>query len=175
MGLIGNLFGRAKPRDVRETTADELNVVFVPLRDKVCDFKERTDVSWVPIAEAIQLISVRLLVQARGLEGARLAYRFIVSKFDALGGVPVGAIAGCETTPIAPERLAELNGMLWDHANSMIARGKPVEHVAQAFGSCAMMIAEHAARGEDWLVKFLLAQSERALESDEYFDATLSA
>ena len=45
----------------------------------------------------------------------------------------------------------------------MIANGHPVEHVAQAYTGFAVMAAEHAAGGDPWLVKYLLAQAAREL------------
>ena len=45
MGLLGSLFSRrpAPRRNPTDTTHDELNSVFVPLRNRVCDFKDATE------------------------------------------------------------------------------------------------------------------------------------
>ena len=57
----------AKKRDDRDTTDAELNAILVPLRDKVADFKDRTNVSYIHILPLVHRIGVRLFVQA-GLE-----------------------------------------------------------------------------------------------------------
>jgi hypothetical protein len=171
MGLFSGLFGGGqKERDAR-TTDEEINAILVPLGDQVADFKDRTEVSYTHILPAVNSIGVRLLVQARGLEPTRRLYAAMITDFDARGGIPVGSHIDIGKPPLAPERIAELNGMLWNIANGMIAKGHPVEHVAQAYTGFAMMIAERVASGDPWLAKYLLARASRELHSEGYGDA----
>ena len=67
MGLLRSLLTRrsAPPREPRDTADDALNAIVVPLRNRVCDFKDITNMSWALILPAIQRISIRLSVQAR--------------------------------------------------------------------------------------------------------------
>jgi hypothetical protein len=92
----------------------------------------------------------------------------MINDLDAQGGVPVGAVLETKAPPVAPERIAALNGMLWQIANEMIAKGHPVEHVAQAYFGFATMTAERVSDGTPWLVKFMLAETSRDLKSDSY-------
>ena len=70
MGLLGSLFTRPL-REPRDTTDDALNAVFVPLRNRVCDFKDITNMSWALILPAIQRISIRLFIQAHGRQSTQ--------------------------------------------------------------------------------------------------------
>ncbi len=155
-------------REVRDTTDAELNAILAPLLNPLADFKERTLVSYTHIVPAIQKISVRLLVQARGLGSVRNLYNVMVQDLNSRGDVPVRSVLEISKPSVAPERLAELNAMLWNFANEMIARGNPVEHVAQAYGALAITLAERAGQGEDWLFKAALAETLRDLQSDTY-------
>jgi len=58
--------------------------------------------------------------------------------------------------------------MLWSFATGMLAKGHPVEHVAQAYGALAATLAERAGQGDDWLFKAALAETLRDLQSDTY-------
>jgi hypothetical protein len=78
----------------------------------------------------------------------------------------VGSHAAISKPAEAPERIAELNGMLWKIANGRIAAGKPTEHVAQAYLGLATVLAERAANGDPWLVKYLMAEAARELKID---------
>jgi hypothetical protein len=169
MALFSSLFGGGpRRRDVRETTNEELDAILVPVRDQVVEFKDRTQVSYTHILPAAHDIGVRLLVQARGLESVRRLYSAMLDDMDSRGAIPVRSHLDINKPPIAPEHLAELNGMLWKVANQMIAKGHPVEHVAQAYTSFAMMVGGRIASGDPWLVKYMMAQVFRDLSSDEY-------
>jgi hypothetical protein len=168
MGFLNNLFGGPKKREARDTSDAELNAIFVPLRDRVCDFKDATKISWTHILSAAQKISVRLFVQARGVESARRLYAAMIHDLDSSGGAPVSAHVDYSKPPIPPEKLAELNGMLWEVANQMIAKGYPVEHIAQAFSYLVIKTAEHTAQGDTALLKSVMAETARDLQSDNY-------
>jgi hypothetical protein len=165
---LKGLLARTKKREARDTTDAELNALIGPLRDRVCDFKDATVVSWVHIVPAVQKISVRLLVQARGLQSVRRLYEAMINDFNSRGRIPVSAYLGYSKPPLPPEWLAQFNGMLWEVANQLIAVGHPPEHVAQAFGAFAVMTADQFAKGEDWLVKAVLAETARELQSADY-------
>ena len=153
--------------DVRETTDTELNAILVPMGNRVCDFKDATSISWVHIIPAVQNVSVRLLVQARGLEEARRLY-ILVRQLDAQGGSPVAAHLGHDRSDAPPEKMAELSAMLWQMANHYIGKGCPIEHVAQAFGAFVVKTSEAVTHGDTWLLKIVFADTIKRLATDEY-------
>jgi hypothetical protein len=155
-------------QEARDTTDAELNAILAPLLKPLADFKEQTLVSYTHIVPAIQKISVRLLVQARGLGSVRKLYNVMVQDLDSRGGVPVRSVLEISKPPVAPERLAELNDMLWSFATGMLVKGHPVEHVAQACGALAMTLGERAGQGDNWLFKAALAETLRDLQSGTY-------
>jgi hypothetical protein len=164
MGFLKDLLGVGKKRDERQTTDDELNAILVPVLDQVADFKDRTKMSYTHLIPAINSVGVKLLVKSRGLGSTQRLYRAMINDFDSKGGIPVGSHIGMNKPPVAPEDVAELNDMLWKNANNMIARGKPLEHVAQAYTASAMLLAERVANGDPWMAKFLLAEAARELK-----------
>ena len=166
--LFGNTPAPRPVREVRDTTDEELNAIIAPLLNPLADFKERTLVSYTHIVPAIQKISVRLLVQARGLASVRKLYNLAVQDLDSQGGVPVRSILEISKPPTVPERLAELSDLLWSYATGMLAKGHPAEHVAQAYGALAINLAERAGHGDNWLFKAALAETLRDLQSDTY-------
>jgi hypothetical protein len=164
MKFFKKLFNADKPtRTAREATDDELNAILVPLGKEVADFKDRTQLSHTHILRAVNAIGIKLLVQARGVDSVRLLYRVIIDDFDAIGGLPVASHLGIEKPSAPPELIAELNVLLWKIANDMIAKGKPVEHVAQAYTALATMVAERVTGGDPWLAKYLIAEAAREL------------
>lgn len=167
MGFLSGLLGGGgkKPED-RQSTDDQLNAIMAPLRDQIADFKVRSNMSYTHIIPAINSVGVKLLVKSRGLESTQLLYRSIINNTDANGGIPVGSHMSVEKPPVLPEDIAELNDILWKNANDMIARGKPLEHVAQAYTAFAMTLAERAAQGDPWLMRLVLADSARELGID---------
>jgi len=166
MGFFKDLLGGAKKREVRETTDDKLNAILAPIRDSVADFKDRTKMSFTHLLPAINSVGIKLLVKSRGLESAQRLYRVMINDLDAKGGIPVGSHMGVSKPTVAPEDIAELTGMLWNHTNDTIARGKRIEHVAQAYTSFAMLLAERAASGGPWPMKYLMAEPARELQID---------
>ena len=58
--------------------------------------------------------------------------------------------------------------MLWGFATEMIAKGYPVEHIAQASGAAAMMLAEQAFQGDLGFVKAIIAETVSDLQSGSY-------
>jgi hypothetical protein len=82
MGLLGSLFSRrsAPQPEPRDTTDDALNAVFVPLRNRVSDFKDVTNMSWGLILPAIQRISIRLFIQAHVRESMQKLLESMICK-----------------------------------------------------------------------------------------------
>jgi RNA polymerase-interacting CarD/CdnL/TRCF family regulator len=166
--LAGNTRAPRPVREVRDTTDEELNAIIAPLLNPLADFKAEAGVSYTHIVPAIHRISVSLLVQARGLGPVRKLVNAMVQDLDSRGGMPVRSIMEISKPPVAPELLAQLNAMLWNFVNEMLAYGHPVENVAQAYGALAMTLAERAGQGDNWLFKAALAETLRDLQSDSY-------
>ncbi len=164
MGFLQGLFGR-KP-DVRNTTDAELNAIFVPLRDLIVDFKDRTKISWLVILPAVQKISARLLVKERGLESTRRLYAAMLNDIDNTQDVPSGAILDVSSPSVPPDQLAEVDALLWRFANDRIAKGVPLEHIAQAFGAFAVIVSEKVV--DKLYVTFLLRRTYQILLSDDF-------
>jgi hypothetical protein len=83
MSFFPNLFNRSEPqREPRNTTDQQLNAIFVPLRDRICDFKDATSMSWVFILPAVQKVSIRLFIQARGRDSTRKLLEFMIRKME---------------------------------------------------------------------------------------------
>ena len=170
MSLIEKLlWGKSPPESDRETTDDQLNAIMVPLRDTLCDFKDSTGVSWIHILSATQQVSLQLLVQARGLENTRRLYRAMINDMNRHPGPPMGDFMKMSKPPITPDASARLNSVLWDSANRMIAKGHPTEHVAQAYGGFAMMVAQQITSG-DLLAKALIAEAAQTLQAEPESD-----
>ena len=170
MGLLEKLlWGKPPPKSDRETTDDQLNAIMVPLRDTLCDFKDATGVSWIHILSATQQVSAQLLVQARGLENTRRLYRAMINDMDCDPGPPIGNFMKMSKPPITPDVSARLNSVLWNAANRLIAKGHPTEHVAQAYGGFAMMVAQQITSG-DLLAKALIAEAAQTLQSEPQHD-----
>jgi hypothetical protein len=129
---------------MRDTTDSDLNVVFEPFRNAVLDFKDETKISWTVIAPAIQTLAARLFVKSRGLESARHLYSFIVGDIEKSESLLESAILEVQIPPSPPDHLVQVNAMLWSCANNAVAKGHPIEHVAQAFSTFSIMIAEKA-------------------------------
>jgi hypothetical protein len=108
---------------------------------------------------------VGFFVQERGIESVKRLYEQIAYDLDSQGGIPVAMHAGCEAPPITEEKLNELRQLLWNFAKQMIAVGHPVEHVAQAYFQFFLKTAEHAARGETWMAKLIIADALQFLRS----------
>src|SRR6516164_10186286 len=89
MGLLRSLFSRrSAPRhELPDTTDDALNALFVLLRNRVCDFKDVTNMSWTLILPAIQRISIRLLIQSRGNESTQKILAAMIRKMEEEYGV----------------------------------------------------------------------------------------
>ena len=151
--------------DHRNSTDAELNAIFVPLRDRVLDFKDATKISWLVILPAMNIMSARLLVKSRGLENTRRFYAHILAQHGP-GQVPSGAILGVTTPSSPPEHLAQANELLWKIANDLIAKGYPIEHIAQAFGGFVAMIGEKAV--DALYVTTLMVETNKELQSNDF-------
>jgi hypothetical protein len=156
----------ALQEDHRNSSDAELNAIFVPLRDMIADFKDETRISWTVILPAVQKLSARLLVKSRGLESARRFYAKMMGEIDRTQNVPSGAFLGVQTPPSLPEHLAQVNALLWKFANDMIAKGYPIEHVAQAYGGFAIMVAEKVV--DQQYATWLVIETNRELMSDDF-------
>ena len=89
MGLLGSLFSRrsAPRREPHGATDDTLNTVLVSLRNRVCDFKDVTNMSWTVILPAIQRISIRLFIQAHGRESVQKTLQSMIRKMEKEHGI----------------------------------------------------------------------------------------
>ena len=129
---------------MRDTTDSDLNIVFEPFRDAVLNFKDDTKIGWTVIAPAIQTLAARLLVKSRGLESARLLYSVMVGDIEKSESLLESVVLEIQVPPSPPNHLIQVNAMLWSYANNAVAKGHPIEHVAQAFSTFSIMIAEKA-------------------------------
>ena len=147
MGLLGGLFTRRSVplREPRDTTDDALNAVFVPLRNRVCDFKDITNMSWALILPAIQRISIRLFIQAHGRQSTQQFLETMISKMGEEDGIVPNVVRNISLFPeMSSEQLpqlAKLNALLWQVADEIIASGRPVEQVAQGFSRFVALVA----------------------------------
>ena len=84
MGLLRSLFSRssATRHELPDTTDDALNTLLVLLRNRVCDFKDITNMSWTLLLPAIQRISIRLFIQARGHESTQTLLAAMIQKME---------------------------------------------------------------------------------------------
>ena len=146
MGLIGSLFNRRPEfRGEPPDATDDITALFIPLRNCVSDFKDVTNMSWALILPAIQRMSIRLFVQARGSESTLKLLECMIRKIEEERGI--GPHVGRNITlypDMSPEQLpqlAKLNSLLWQVANNAIANDRSVEHVARAFSGFVVLIA----------------------------------
>ena len=145
MGLLRSLLTRrsAPPREPRDTADDALNAIVVPLRNRVCDFKDITNMSWALILPAIQRISIRLSIQAHGRESTQKLLESIIRKMEKEHGIVVARNISLfpEVSSQQLPQLAKLNALLWQVADEMIASGRPIEYVAQGFTRFVVLVA----------------------------------
>jgi hypothetical protein len=101
MGLIDSLFNRrpafrGEPPDAIPALRGEppdaiddvnVNALFIPLRNRVSDFKDANSMSWALILPAIQRMSIRLFVQARGNESTLKFLECMISKMEEERGI----------------------------------------------------------------------------------------
>jgi hypothetical protein len=147
MGLLRSLFSRssATRHELPDTTDDALNTLLVLLRNRVCDFKDITNMSWTLLLPAIQRISIRLFIQACGHESTQKLLAAMIRKMEEEHSVRPKVVRNISLFPeIAPEQLpqlAKLNALLWQIADETVATGCPVEHVAQGFSRFVALVA----------------------------------
>ena len=147
MGLLRSLLTRrsAPPREPRDTADDALTAIVVPLRNRVCDFKDITNMSWALILPAIQRISIRLSIQAHGRESTQKLLESIIRKMEKEHGIVPNVARNISLFPEVSSQqlpqLAKLNALLWQVADEMIASGRPIEYVAQAFTRFVVVVA----------------------------------
>jgi hypothetical protein len=93
MGLFGSLF-TCRPASRRDppVTTDDVSAVYIALRNRICDFKDVTNMSWALILPAIQRMSIRLFIQARGRESKLKLLECIISKMEEERGVHPHAV-----------------------------------------------------------------------------------
>jgi hypothetical protein len=187
MGLIDSLFNRrpafrGEPPDAIPALRGEppdaiddvnVNALFIPLRNRVSDFKDANSMSWALILPAIQRMSIRLFVQARGNESTLKFLECMISKMEEERGI--GRHVGHNITlypDMSPEQLpqlAKLNSLLWQVANEAIANDRSVEYVARAFSRFVALIASRidAQFGESYASELLHA-SYREVQSGAF-------
>lgn len=176
MGLFDSFLNRAAPRrEPRDTTDDEVNVIFVPLRDHVCDFKDATKMSWALILPAVQKLSIRLFIRARGRESTQRLLEFMIRKMEEERGIRSSVFENFGDPEVPPEdlpKLADLNALLWAVANDAIAKGRPVEHVAQAFSGFVGLVGSRVMEGQfgEFYAAGLLHTSYKQFKAGEFDD-----
>jgi hypothetical protein len=177
MSLLGSLFSRrpAPRRQPSVTTDDAFNAVFVPLRNRVCDFKDATRMSWTLILPAIQRISIRLLMQAHGREATQNLLESMMRKMEEEHGSYPNVVRNIALYPdLSPDQLpqlAKLTKLLWQIADEMITTACPVERVAEGFSRFVALVAS---RTIDLFGEFyaagLIHASYRELQSGAFDD-----
>jgi hypothetical protein len=180
MGLLGSLFTRRPaPRRDPPVTADDVTAVYIALRNRICDFKDVTNMSWALILAAIQRMSIRLFIQARGCESTLKLLECMISKMEEEQGVRPHVVRNVTLYPdLSPEQLrqlAKLNSLLRHVANETIANGHPVEYVAQAFsGFVALVGSRISDQLEEFFVSGLVHASYREIQSGAFNDVGTS-
>jgi hypothetical protein len=176
MGLLGSLFTRRPAsRDDRPVTSDDVNAVYIALRNRIYDFKDVTNMSWALILAAIQRMSIRLFIRARGREATLKLLECVISKMEEERGVRPRAVCNITLYPeVSSEQLrqlAQLNSLLRHVANETIANGHPVEHVAQAFsGFVALVGSRISDQLEEFFASGLVYASYREIQSGAFND-----
>jgi hypothetical protein len=181
VGLIGSLFNRRPAfRCEFPDGADDVNALFIPLRNRVSDFKDATNMSWALILPAIQRMSIRLFVQARGSESMLKLLECMIRKIEEKRGI--GPYVGRNITlypDMSPEQLpqlAKLNSLLWQVANEAIANDRSVEHVARAFSGFVALIASRIdGQFEESYASELLHASYREVLSGAFNDRAVTS
>ena len=166
--IPGDGFGRPEMIFETQNTPEELNDIITALRDRMSDFRAATEISWLNIIPTVLKFSVSLHVQARGADAVRLIYDSMIRKLDADGGAPVAAHLEYVKPPLSKERFSELVETLVEAVRQMTAQGYQLEPIAQAFAGYAMTNAELVADGDPWLLKSILAETARELQSGAY-------
>ena len=151
MRLLGSLFNRrpAPQREPRDSIDYKPNAVFIPLRNRVCDFKDVTGMSWALLLPAIQRISIRLFIQAHGRESTQKLLETMIRKIKDEHDIHPNVVRDISLYPdMSPEQLpqlAKLNTLLWHIADETIATGRPVEYVAEGFSRFVALVASRNA------------------------------
>jgi hypothetical protein len=137
MEFFKNLFGRR-----REPSDAELNAIFVPLRDRICDFKDETGISWAVILPEIQNVAFRLMLKDGSVEAAKKVFSATSIVQHLPKNIPLSSIHGMKfSNEISVQEKESISALVSGIAHKMIGEGYPVAHVAQAFSTFAVMTA----------------------------------
>ena len=111
MRLLGSLFNRRPVlrREPRDSIDYKPNAVFIPLRNRVCDFKDVTGMSWALLLPAIQRISIRLFIQAHGRESTQKLLETMIRKMKNEHDIHPDVVRDISLYPdMSPEQLPQL-------------------------------------------------------------------
>ena len=137
MSFPKRLLGQKDP----EPSDEEINKIFVPLRNAICNFKDSTQMSWTIILPAAQKEALTIILHSRGISGARSFFSKPQLKQYVHDRIPMSAIIGI-TAPSSPDDYQKSAADLMSQLSSvLIGQGCRPEYVAQALSSFALMVA----------------------------------
>ena len=102
----------------------------------------------------MQKMHVRLLVEKQGLLATRLQYEVMLRGLEQAHGISIGMVRRLEIPDFPQEQIVLVNIFLLETASVLMARGFPVDHVAQAFAAFAVLTGERVA-GETYVLAML--------------------
>lgn len=141
MRFLDRLFGQKDS----EPSDDEINKLFVPIRNAICKFKDGTNISWTIILPAAQKESLRIILHSRGISGARAFFSKQQLRQYTNDRIPMSAIIS-SSIPHAPEEHKKaVSDMMSEISAIMIEEGARPDNVAQALSAFALMVAENVA------------------------------
>ena len=93
-------------------------------------------------------------------------------------GIRASAFRNFNDPEVSPEdlpQLANLNALLWKVANEALAKGRPVEHVAQAFSGFVGLVGSQVMEGQfgEFYAAGLLHASYRQFQSGAFDGRTV--
>lgn len=152
MKLFQKVLGFSATRQARET-AVTVNPAYVEasanlFAARIVEFKNKTQMSYFHILPAVEQLSLKLLIKARGIEFARQHCESMLQMLQkGPNGININAFKNSKNPEVPPEQLAaytELNGLLWKTANELASKGYDLESISQGCFSVMMNAAVKA-------------------------------
>lgn len=163
MSFFKKMFERTPPDQATEA---QLNEIFVPFRDAICDFKDATKISWLAIAPQIFDFSALMFVQTRGAIATKTFLKDRFHRIDQMPGAPLSSIIDMTLPePPADDQAAAIK-IVGELVHKMLAKPYPADHVAQVLFEAGEFIAVHA--GEKYLAAKLLHRTYEKLEAGDF-------
>lgn len=135
MSFLNKLFGQ------RNASVDDLNAIFLPLRDSICDFKDSTNISWAAILPAAIRIGTTMLLGSRGKCWTLSYLDDHLKRLGKATTVPTSAIIDIDYIA-RPDQSGSAYEFITSQVGVLSAHGFPTEYIGEALVQFSIISAE---------------------------------